>query len=131
MHRQVQLNIRPFPITDKDWKKISYTAKAFIIIGIIAVQFFSAYFAYTSRPQAPEMAGIYHVEEFSLNNKSVAPLITNNHRWQRVVVDDQRAGLVAVDYWMATELHSMHIYQPKLIPFLVSNWQRTTAETPD
>lgn len=98
MQRTARPNTRPFPITDKGWRTISYTVKTFLVAGLILVQFYGVYSQYTSRPEAPEVAGIYHVSEFSLNDELIEPLTTDSTRWQRVIIDNRHAGSVVIDY---------------------------------
>lgn len=89
---------RPFPIQDDDWRKISYVVKAVFITLLIGAQLFFIGNQYRSLPEAPEVAGIYEVVEFELDNNEVAPLTSDKIRWNRIVIDNVNPGRIAIDY---------------------------------
>lgn len=98
MGRPAQKNIRPFPVMDSGWRTICYTIKGIFIGGVVIAQLIFLYNQYNSMPEPPEIAGIYEVEEFRLNDSPITSPDADEVRWRRIVIDDRAAGRIAVDY---------------------------------
>jgi hypothetical protein len=98
MGRPAQKNVRPFPIKDSGWRTICYTIKGIFIGGLIIAQLFFLYNQYNTRPESPEIAGIYEIEEFWLNGSPITSPDADETGWRRIVIDDMAAGLIALDY---------------------------------
>lgn len=45
----------------------------------------------------PEMYGIYDVELFKINNKEIQPLLTDNKRWFKLIIDKDFTQLIYMD----------------------------------
>src|SRR6056297_124810 len=98
MGKRTRKNSYPLPIKDREWRIIAYTAQFIVIAGLIGSSIYANGGRYFSQPDAPEIAGVYKVLDFELAGESIAPLTTNKKRWDRVVIDNKRPGLMAIDY---------------------------------
>ena len=98
MGKRTRKNSYPLPIKDRGWRIISYTLQAIIIAGLFGSIVYANGSRYFSQPDPPEIAGVYDVLDFELAGETIAPLKTNKKRWDRLVIDNKRPGLMAIDY---------------------------------
>lgn len=99
LHKPVSQHLRPFPIQDSDWRKIFYAIKTMIISGIVGIQIYAISSANAMKPNAPIIAGIYHITSFELDKSQSHFHVTDSLKWRRVVIDDERPGLMAIDFF--------------------------------
>ena len=72
------------------YRRIGYFFKSLIIITLFSTMIISNYtnqFDYGRKSQLPPLYGIYEVENFIINNDTLAPLLTDKTRWRRLTVD--------------------------------------------
>ena len=98
MGRRTMKNSYPLPIKDREWRIIAYTAQFIVIVGLIGSSVYANGGRYFSQPDPPEIAGVYEVLDFELGGETISPLKTHKKRWDRVVIDNKRPGLMAIDY---------------------------------
>jgi len=98
MGKRTMKNSYPLPIKDREWRIIAYMAQFIVIAGLLGSSVYANGGRYFSQPGPPEIAGVYEVLDFERAGQVIDPRKTNKERWDRVVIDNKRPGLMAIDY---------------------------------
>ncbi|NBC65667.1 MAG: hypothetical protein GVY07_08465 [Bacteroidetes bacterium] len=98
MGKRTMKNSYPLPVEDREWRIIAYTAQFIVIAGLLGSSVYANSGRYFSQPDPPGIAGVYEVLDFEHAGQVIDPRKTNKKRWDRVVIDNKRPGLMAIDY---------------------------------
>ena len=106
----------------KKYRRIGYFFKSLIIIFLFSTIIVSNYtnqFEYGRKSQLPPLYGIYEVENFIINNDTLAPLLTDKTRWRRLTVDKFNVNVTKMNgdiLYTANEIDTQNL-SIKLKPF--------------
>jgi hypothetical protein len=79
------------------------------VIGRWCYHDFVSWRTFSGRPRSP-LYGIWNVEQFSVDTQVRPPLLTDNRRWRRIVLDDFRPDLAVIE-----QMDNSFTYDPVVI----------------
>lgn len=86
-----------YSIKNQTFKKIISVSKKLvvtIVIGIIIIQSFVQFNSLEQLKEKSEFYGIWETEKFIKNKVILPPLLTDNHRWRYLIIDEKKKAVV-------------------------------------
>jgi len=91
--------IEPY-FKNERYVKLGFLVKGFIILFITSVMVVNNYsnqWKYGRKAKMPSLYGIYNVETFVVNNDTIEPLLTDENRWRRFIVDRYSSNITKMN----------------------------------
>ena len=91
--------IEPY-FSNRRYVKLGYFVKGFTILFITSIMVSNNYsnqWKYGRKAEMPSLYGIYDVETFVVNNDTIEPLLTDENRWRRFIVDKYSSNITKMN----------------------------------